>query len=67
LALPGRYTRDGVTSAGSRGSEHASDEEAKRDAQLFTQPNHLPRDGGPAFWYLGALLTFKATSEQTAA
>ena len=31
LALPGRYTRDGVTRAGSRGSEHASDEEAKCD------------------------------------
>ena len=34
--------------------------------QLFTQPYHLPRDGGPARWHLGALLTFKATSEQTA-
>src|SRR3954447_13624167 len=34
--------------------------------QLITQPYHLPRDGGPAFWHLGALLTFKATSEQTA-
>ena len=34
--------------------------------QLVTQPYHLPRDGGPARWHLGALLTFKATSEQTA-
>ena len=34
--------------------------------QLVTQPYHLPRDGGPALWHLGALLTFKATSEQTA-
>jgi quercetin dioxygenase-like cupin family protein len=34
--------------------------------QLITQPYHLPRDGGPARWHLGALLTFKATSEQTA-
>jgi len=33
--------------------------------QLITQPYHLPRDGGPARWHLGALLTFKATSEQT--
>lgn len=34
--------------------------------QLVTQPYHLPRDGGPALWHLGAVLTFKATSEQTA-
>ena len=34
--------------------------------QLITQPYHLPRDGGPARWHLGALLTFKATGEQTA-
>src|SRR3954447_17720926 len=34
--------------------------------QLITQPYHLPRNGGPARWHLGALLTFKATSEQTA-
>ena len=34
--------------------------------QLITQPYHLQRDGGPARWHLGALLTFKATSEQTA-
>ena len=34
--------------------------------QLITQPYHLPRDGGPALWHLGAVLTFKATSEQTA-
>ena len=34
--------------------------------QLLTQPYHLPRDGGPARWHLGALLNFKATSEQTA-
>lgn len=30
-----------------------------------TRPYHLPRDGGPARWHLDALLTFKATSEQT--
>ena len=34
--------------------------------QLITQPYHLPRDGGPARWHLGALLTFKATKAQTA-
>jgi hypothetical protein len=34
--------------------------------ELISQPYHLPRDGGPALWHLGALLTFKATSEQTA-
>ena len=34
--------------------------------QLITQPYHLPREAGPARWHLGALLTFKATSEQTA-
>jgi quercetin dioxygenase-like cupin family protein len=34
--------------------------------QLITHPYHVPRDGGPALWHLGALLTFKATSEQTA-
>jgi quercetin dioxygenase-like cupin family protein len=34
--------------------------------QLITQPYHLARDAGPALWHLGALLTFKATSEQTA-
>jgi quercetin dioxygenase-like cupin family protein len=34
--------------------------------QLITQQYHLPRDGGPARWHLGGLLTFKATSEQTA-
>jgi hypothetical protein len=33
---------------------------------LITQPYHLPRDGGPALWHLGAVLRFKATSEQTA-
>ena len=33
---------------------------------LVTQPYHLPRDGGPALWHLGAVLTFKATSEPTA-
>jgi len=34
--------------------------------QLITHPYHLPRDGGPALWHLGAALRFKATSEQTA-
>jgi quercetin dioxygenase-like cupin family protein len=34
--------------------------------QLINLPYHLPCDGGPALWHLGALLTFKATSEQTA-
>lgn len=34
--------------------------------ELMTQPYHLPRDGGPALWHLGAVLVFKATSEQTA-
>jgi quercetin dioxygenase-like cupin family protein len=34
--------------------------------QLITQPYHLPRDAGPARWHLGALLTFKATTELTA-
>lgn len=34
--------------------------------QLISLPYRLPRDGGPALWHLGALLTFKATSEQTA-
>src|SRR5262245_20536288 len=34
--------------------------------QLLTQPHHLDRDGGQALWHLGALLTFKATSAQTA-
>ena len=34
--------------------------------QLITQPYHLPRDGGPALCHLGAVLRFKATSEQTA-
>jgi len=34
--------------------------------QLITQPYHLPRDAGSARWHLGALLTFKATTEQTA-
>jgi hypothetical protein len=34
--------------------------------QLITQPYHLPRDGGQALWHLGAVPTFKATSEQTA-
>jgi len=34
--------------------------------QLISLPYHLPRDGGKALWHLGALLTFKATSEQTA-
>ena len=34
--------------------------------QLVTQPYHLPRDGGPALCHLGAVLRFKATSEQTA-
>jgi quercetin dioxygenase-like cupin family protein len=34
--------------------------------RLLTQPYHLPRDCGHALWHLGALLTFKATSEQTA-
>ena len=34
--------------------------------QLITQPYHLPHDGGSAYWHLGALLTFKATSAQTA-
>jgi uncharacterized RmlC-like cupin family protein len=34
--------------------------------QLITQPYHLPRGGGPARLHLGALLTFTATSEQTA-
>lgn len=34
--------------------------------QLTSQPHHVPRDDGPAVWHLGALLTFKATSETTA-
>ena len=34
--------------------------------QLITQPYHLPRDAGSARWHLGALLTVKATTEQTA-
>ena len=34
--------------------------------QLTSPPYHLHRDGGSALWHLGALLTFKATSEQTA-
>ena len=34
--------------------------------QLITQPSRLPRDGGPALAHLGAVLRFKATSEQTA-
>ena len=40
--LPGRYTRDGVPSAGSRGSEHASDEEAKRERSLMLSPECRP-------------------------
>jgi quercetin dioxygenase-like cupin family protein len=34
--------------------------------QLITQPYHLGPDEGPALWHLGAMLTFKATAEQTA-
>jgi quercetin dioxygenase-like cupin family protein len=29
------------------------------------QPYHLPAGDGPALWHLGALLTFKATSQNT--
>jgi quercetin dioxygenase-like cupin family protein len=35
-------------------------------AHMVTQPYHLPCDGGATLWHLGAVLTFKATSEQTA-
>jgi hypothetical protein len=34
--------------------------------ELVTQPDYLLRAGGPAHWHFGALLTLKATSEQTA-
>ncbi len=30
-----------------------------------TSPYHLPAGDGPALWHLGALLTFKATTENT--
>lgn len=31
-----------------------------------TRPYHLAADDGPALWHLGALVTFKATTENTA-
>lgn len=34
-------------------------------AQLIGMPYHLAKGGGPAQWHFGALLTFKATGDQT--
>lgn len=34
-------------------------------SQLITDPYHLPAGDGAAHWHLGALLTFKATTELT--